>query len=167
MWRPGGKRPGRGRAAREVGPFPSATTKSLVLGVRRRAPPSAPPARPRHIFQAPSTHLPALSCISCKHQHFLWGEGLAVLGGGGGHTRQPLSPAHNGWPLQQPGPSLRPREMPPLVRTGRSDDTPLAQAGQGKSAGPRRVSSPRTSPFHPDCRVFSPRGEGAGQEHRV
>lgn len=57
--------------------------KASSLGWGVGPPPSAPPAGPRHIFQAPSTHLPALSCISCKHQHFLWGEGLAVLGGGG------------------------------------------------------------------------------------
>lgn len=83
MWRPGGKRPGRGRAAREVGPFPSATTKSLVLGVGRGAPALSPTSRAKTHLPGPSTHLPAVSCISCKHQHVLWGEGLAVLGGGG------------------------------------------------------------------------------------
>lgn len=53
-------------------------------------------------------------------------------------------------PLQQPRPSLPPREMPPLARAGQSD-APLAQAGHGKSAGPRRVPPPRTSPFHHDA----------------
>lgn len=79
-WR---KEAGEGQGCPGSGTFPFSNNKKPVLGVQRGAPPSAPPAGPRHIFQAPSTHLPALSCISCKHQHFLWGEGLAVLGGGG------------------------------------------------------------------------------------
>ena len=168
-WR---KEAGEGQGCPGSGTFPFSNNKKPVLGVQRGAPPSAPPAGPRHIFQAPSTHLPALSCISCKHQHFLWGRAWRCWGVGGPHpaaceTSTQWLARGSSWPLQQPGPSLRPKEMPLLVRTGWSADAPLAQAGQGKSAGPCWVPPPCTSPFHPDCRVFSPRGEGAGQEHRV
>ena len=172
MWRPGGKRPGRGRAAREVGPFPSATTKSLSLGCREgpRPQPLQPgqdtSSRPPPPTSQPCPAFPVNTSTSSG------GRAWRCWGVGGPHpaaceTSTQWLARGSSWPLQQPGPSLRPKEMPLLVRTGWSADAPLAQAGQGKSAGPCWVPPPCTSPFHPDCRVFSPRGEGAGQEHRV
>lgn len=113
-----GRGQGRGRAAWEVGPFPSTTTKSLVLGVARGAPALSPPTSAQtHLLGSQRLAAPppptsqALSCISCKYRHFLPWEGLAVLG------PHPASLPHNAWATPHPRPSLGPREMPPFAKS--------------------------------------------------
>lgn len=154
VWRPGGKRPG-GAGLPGKWTFPFSNNKKPRPWCAERSPALSPTSRAKHTSSRPppptSQPCPAFPVNTSTSS----GEGLAVLGAGG-HTRRPASPAHNGWPRALAGPSNSPGLPchPEKCHPWRELDSPnasLAQAGHGKSAGPRRVPPPRTSPFHHDA----------------